>query len=302
MASTGTTAPSVRAVLLDLSGTVHIGDTIVPGALEACQKLAQHNIIVKFLTNTTKSSRSELLEQLWKMGFSKDMVHSESLVTNSQAAKQVIQKHQLKPFCLVQDSLLQDLELAPTLEATDNDEDYNSVLIGLAPKAFNYDSLNRAFRVLMKEKERRKGETSVNRSDLPPLIIALHKGKYLRDIDGSLSLGPGGFVACLQEATGIHDSDIAVMGKPSRDFFHASLPEGILASETAMVGDDVRQDVVGALKAGLGIGILVKTGKYQEGDETVDASGCAPDIVADSLVEAVDYILVRNERRLAFVK
>ena len=34
-----------------------------------------------------------------------------------------------------------------------------------------------------------------------------------------------------------------------------------------MVGDDVEQDVNGAIRAGIGVGVLVKTGKYREGDE-----------------------------------
>ena len=33
-----------------------------------------------------------------------------------------------------------------------------------------------------------------------------------------------------------------------------------------MVGDDIRDDVIGAQEAGL-VGALVKTGKYREGDE-----------------------------------
>ena len=34
-----------------------------------------------------------------------------------------------------------------------------------------------------------------------------------------------------------------------------------------MVGDDVEQDVNGAIRAGIGVAVLVKTGKYREGDE-----------------------------------
>jgi len=287
-------APAIRAVLLDLSGTVHIGDQVIPGAQEACQKLVLENIKIKFLTNTTKSSRDELLEQLWKMGFPKDTVNSDNLVTNSQPAKQTIQYHNLRPYCLIQASLLEDLklpQLIPEVASGASCEFFNSVLVGLAPEAFYYERLNQAFRVLMKEKERRKVIPEMDKANAPPLIIALHRGKYLRDTDGGLSLGPGGFVACLQEAAGIDDKDIVVMGKPSQDFFHAAIPDGISPSETAMIGDDVRQDIIGAKRAGLGMGILVRTGKYQAGDESVEEGRCAPDAVTNSLVEAVDYIL-----------
>jgi len=273
---------------------VHIGDKIIPGALEACQKLVQHNVAVRFLTNTTKASRQELLENLWALGFSQDLVHADSIVTNTQASKQMIRKHKLKPYCFVNDSLLADLEIEQLPNAADNNsESYDSVLVGLAPEVLNYEKLNTAFRVITKEKERRKSSVDSQEKQQPPLIIALHRGKYLRDVDGGLSLGPGGFVACLQEASGISDSDIPVMGKPSREFFLAAIPEGILSAETAMVGDDVLQDVIGAQQAGLGLGILVKTGKYQAGDEGTEADGFSPSATVDSIVEAVDYILAR---------
>jgi HAD superfamily hydrolase (TIGR01458 family) len=280
--------PIIRAVLLDLSGTVHIGDKMISGALEACQKLVRHNVAIRFLTNTTKSSRNELLDQLWALGFSKDLVHSDSLITNTQAAKQVIQQYNLKPYCLVQDSLLQDLELP----AENDTVDFDSVLVGLAPAAFHYEKLNEAFRILQRRKQKSKKEPSA------PLIIALHRGKFLRDVDGELSLGPGGFVACLQEAAGIEEGDIAVMGKPTRAFFHAAIPKGMDAAETAMIGDDVKQDVIGAKEADLGLAILVKTGKYQAGDETSGKQ--RPDAVVDSIVEAVDYIIQRNVETSAF--
>lgn len=51
---------------------------------------------------------------------------------------------------------------------------------------------------------------------------------------------------------------------------------------------DVRDDVCGAIKAGL-LGVLVKTGKYRPGDEsTVDPK---PSFVAENFAEAVDHII-----------
>lgn len=55
-----------------------------------------------------------------------------------------------------------------------------------------------------------------------------------------------------------------------------------------MIGDDVRDDCLGAIKAGLSA-ILVQTGKYKPGDETkIDPQ---PTFVAKDITEAVDYIL-----------
>ena len=57
-----------------------------------------------------------------------------------------------------------------------------------------------------------------------------------------------------------------------------------------MIGDDYNDDCLGAERAGLGAGLLVKTGKYRLGDKThVDHS-------FDSIVEAVDAIILFNSK------
>ena len=50
-------AIDIKAVLVDLSGTVHVGGNVIPGAIEACRKLQQSGLYVKFVTNTSKISR-----------------------------------------------------------------------------------------------------------------------------------------------------------------------------------------------------------------------------------------------------
>lgn len=55
-----------------------------------------------------------------------------------------------------------------------------------------------------------------------------------------------------------------------------------------MIGDDARDDVCGAMNAGLA-GILVKTGKYRPGDE--GQTDPAPSHVAQDFPEAVDFLI-----------
>ena len=66
-----------------------------------------------------------------------------------------------------------------------------------------------------------------------------------------------------------------------RAYFGAALEVlGLPADRTAMVGDDIVNDMEGAQAAGL-TGILVRTGKYREGD----LSRGTPDVVVDSLAD-----------------
>lgn len=254
----------IRAVLLDLSGTLHIGDTPIPGAVEAVQKLQSH-LPVRFLTNTSKSSSGFLLKQLRSMGFS---IEPENLITSVLATRNYIQRNNLRPFCIMED--VSDFETHVSL-----DPPHDCVVIGLAPSKLNYDYLNTAFRILRDQNTK------------PKQIIAIHRANYLRDVDGELSLGPGPFVAALESVT---DASAVVMGKPSQAFFESAAFADVPLSETCMIGDDVVQDIQGGIDAGLGAAILVQSGKYLAGDEfRLKREG--PTTVCPSIVEAAQVIL-----------
>lgn len=260
----------IRGVLLDLSGTVHLGDRLLPGAAEAIQRLRDSGRRVRFLTNTSTKSSAALLQQLHSFGIS---VQPEELITSILAARNYLTRHKLRPFCLLEDA--SDLQPSIALEPP-----HNCVVVGLAPSKFNFETMNKAFRVLQET-------NSGNVTSVSPLI-AIHKAPYIRDPkDHQLSLGPGAFCAALELAA---DCTATVMGKPSSPFFESAMWEDITAEETCMVGDDVHQDMGGARAAGIGTCLLVQTGKYQHGDEAKSASGTITATCA-SIVEAVDYIL-----------
>ena len=50
----------VRALLVDLSGTVHIEDEAIEGAVNAVKKVKDAGIPIKFVTNTTKVKKSHI--------------------------------------------------------------------------------------------------------------------------------------------------------------------------------------------------------------------------------------------------
>jgi HAD superfamily hydrolase (TIGR01458 family) len=256
----------IRAVLLDLSGTLHIGDKPIPGALEAVQRLQSHpNLQVRFLTNTSKSSSEELVKQLTSMGFS---VEPEHLITSVLATRKYLQRNNLRPFCIMED--VHDFVGHAPL-----DPPHDCVVVGLAPSKLNYEQLNTAFRILRNDDHDNKKP-----------LIAIHRANYLRDVDGELSLGPGPFVTALESVT---NTSAVVMGKPSRAFFESAAVDDIPLSETCMIGDDAVQDIQGAIDAGMGAAILVQTGKYLAGDEGKLKGGSTQ--VCPSIVEAAQIVV-----------
>ncbi|KAM9224961.1 haloacid dehalogenase-like hydrolase domain-containing protein 2 [Dugong dugon] len=253
------TRRALKAVLVDLSGTLHVEDAAVPGAQEALKRLRGAPVMIKFVTNTTKESKQDLLKRLKKLEFD---ISEDEIFTSLTAARNLVEAKQVRPMLLIDDRALPDFKGIQT-------EDPNAVVIGLAPEHFHYPALNQAFRLLL---------------DGAPLI-AIHKARYYKRKDG-LALGPGPFVTGLEYAT---DTKATVVGKPEETFFLEALRgTGCEPEEAIMIGDDCRDDVGGAQNAGM-LGILVKTGKYRAADE--EKINPPPYLTCESFPHAVDHIL-----------
>ncbi len=100
---------SVRAklgILIDLSGTIHIEDTVVPGAVEALERLRRlDHIRLKFVTNTTKESRNVLYQRLLRLGFG---IEPAEIYTSLIAARRFVQKRNLRPMLMLENEALED--------------------------------------------------------------------------------------------------------------------------------------------------------------------------------------------------
>jgi HAD superfamily hydrolase (TIGR01450 family) len=297
-----TNCKPIKAVLIDLSGTLHIGDQPVPGAQDALNKLRQSGRRIRFLTNTSTKSTTQLLNQLNNGPKLHFQIPKQDLMTSVLATVAYIQKHKLKPLCLMEDISdmpLEVQEIQPSLPTTtaaatfsegDNIgnnttvssaiDRFDSVVVGLAPSHFNYAQLNTALRILIQQQQQQQQKAQKNMNSL----IAIHRANYIRDsIDGELSLGPGAFVTALEMASSNSTSSSSsttttrptttntisakVMGKPSREFFQSAMWDDIDPEEICMIGDDVVADIGGAQNVGIGTTILVQTGKYRPGDE-----------------------------------
>ena len=78
-------------------------------------RLRQHDhssIKVKFVTNTTKESKTALVRRLLKIGF--DISESE-VFTSLSAARKIVDQEKLRPFLLLDDRAMADFEGLITL-------------------------------------------------------------------------------------------------------------------------------------------------------------------------------------------
>ncbi|GAA5882455.1 hypothetical protein JCM16303_001743 [Sporobolomyces ruberrimus] len=271
----------VRALLVDLSGTLHVDSTATPNAQEALQRLRRAGIVLRFVSNTSKESRSSLLDKMNKMKLD---VREEELFTSLSAVRDLVSRRSLRPLYLLSPSALADFP--------PSNEPFDSVVVGLAPTMFDYANLNAAFRLL-------SGETDSGYKGRIPLIVT-HKARVIGDKDAKLSLGPGPFISGLEEASGCQAE---IVGKPSESFYQLALDSlsshDFAKSDIGMIGDDCLQDTGPAVHR-LGLKrFLVKTGKYRPGDEDKLVAEVSegseqvprPDFVCENFAEAVDQIL-----------
>ena len=244
----------VDAVLIDLDGTIFVGDKLVPGAADAIASLRRGNIPMRFGTNISRMPRTALVKSLYNMGLE---VELEEVLTAPLAAASWLEKKGLWNLAL---------RVGPSTYAdfahfTMNETSPQAVVIGDMGKDWDFTMLNEAFQHIM------DGAT----------FIALHQNRHW-DTGNGLAMDAGAFVTALEYAT---QKKAKILGKPSRAFFAAAAESmGVDLFNMAVVGDDLKTDIEGA-NACDAASILVRTGKFREDD--LFSAKTKPDLTLDSI-------------------
>lgn len=249
--------PTFRGVLLDIDGVLHISMQPVAGAIETLHWLERRGYPICFVTNTTTSSRSTFVQKLQVIGLPLD---EDRVVTAPVATANYIRQHYPGKCCwlLTKGDTFKDFD---GIELVESHADI--IVIGGAEELLNYENMNHAFRMLMDG----------------AILLATHNNLYWRTNEG-LQLDSGPFVYALERATG---QRATVLGKPNLAFFEqALLTIGIKPQEAVMVGDDIENDIGGALHAGLH-GVLVCTGKHNA--QSPHLERIQPDAILPSIAD-----------------
>ena len=254
--------PNVQGVLLDIDGVLHVSMAPLPGAVSTLRWLGQNNYPFRCITNTTTSARSTLARALRAIGLP---LEQEQLVTAPVATANYIRQSYPGKRCwlLTKGDTAEDfvdIELV--------DERADVVVIGGAEELLSYETMNKAFRMLMEGAD----------------LLAMHTNLYWKTSQG-LQLDSGPYIYALERASG---KGATVLGKPNRAFFEqALLSLGIPASSAVMVGDDLENDVHASQQAGLR-GILVTTGKH--GSDSPLLTRVHPDAILPSIADLPGWL------------
>lgn len=244
--------PDFKGLLLDLDGTLYVGDRLLPGVAATLARLESKGVPIRFLTNTTSKSHKVIIEHAHGIGLN---IAPEHLYTPPLVARDVLLQagHTRCHFLLKPD-------VSADIEGVEHVEDQpEAVVVGDMGDLFTPGHLDRALRFLLEG----------------AAFYTLAANRYYRAADG-LRLDVGAYAAALEFACG---RKAELLGKPAARFFATALADlGVAPGDAIMVGDDIDGDVAGAQAAGIR-GVLVRTGKYREGDL---ARGIIPDAVLDS--------------------
>ncbi len=256
-----TGALGVRALLVDLEGTVYQNARLIAGAAEALREAEARGVSHRFVTNTTSRPRATIARELAAMGLAVDPGR---IFTAPRAAHALLARRGFtRCDFLVRPGLLEDFP-----GVTRDESKPQAVILGDMGDELTYGRLNRAFRHVLEGAE----------------LIALARNRHWRGPDGWM-LDVGAFAAALEYASG---RAATLVGKPSPEFFAQALGSlGVRPEEAAVVGDDLESDVAGGQAAGMK-GVLVRTGKYRELDAA--RSEVRPDAVLDSLASLPDLL------------
>lgn len=247
---------SVNAVLFDLDGVLHTGNSPIPGAIETVDLLRVCGISCRFVTNTSTLSRYSLHQKILGMGF---YVAQEEIISAPEAALKYLEQLG-NPLCrfLLADDVKKDFS---HFRQSNTQAEY--IVVGDIGSAWTYEIMNEVFNCLKNGAK----------------LIAIHKNRFWQTETG-LQMDIGGFISGLEYASGV---EAMIIGKPSSAFFQIALADLKLpASEVLVIGDDIDSDIGGAQKAGIR-GVLVRTGKFRE--EYFATSSVQPDIVLDSVAD-----------------
>ena len=259
-------SPRIRPydhVLLDLDGTVWVGDEPCDGAAGAIAALRDAGASVLFLTNDVRHAPEEFVRKLWRLGIRASV--AEIVTVGAAVQYQLAGRERQSAFVIGSQALVDHVAAAGAriLNRTPFATRAELVVVG-GHDELVYDELRIATQAVL------RGAELVGATRDPTFPLP----------DGPWP-GTGAVLAAIETATG-RTADL-VVGKPEPAMYEAARdrlgPGRVLA-----VGDRLDIDVAGARRAGLDSALVLSGGTTREEADVADP---APTFVADSLAALV---------------
>jgi arabinose operon protein AraL len=252
-----------RGWLLDLDGTIYLGERLIPGADAAVAALRAAGRRVAFLSNKPLPTRAAYAAKLSRLGVpaAPDDVINSSLVL----ARHLRDRDPGAPvFVIGEPPMLEEMR-AHGFEVRP-DEHVRWVVIAF-DRTFDYAKLNTALQAV------KRGAR----------LIATNPDRTC-PVEGGEIPDCAGMIAAVEAVT---DRRVeTIVGKPSPIILEVALAAlGVPAADAAIVGDRIETDIVMGRRLGLGT-VLVLSGVTRADDPRIAA--VAPDHVVGSVRDLVE--------------
>jgi 4-nitrophenyl phosphatase/NagD protein len=257
----------VRCFLLDMDGTLYLGEQLIDGALRLVEVLRARGLDFIFLTNNSSKNARLYADRLTRLGLPTDA--SRVLTSGAATASHLMAEHSGARVCVVGTPELEE-EFA-TRGFVRDDETPELVVLGF-DTTFTYDKLWRLCDHV------RAGRPYI--ATHPDLTCVTETG-YMPDI--------GAIIAFVHASTG--RSPDLIVGKPNRIIAEQAVARaGFQLSEACLIGDQLDTDI--ALGASAGIpAFLVLSGETSA--ERAAAAPHPPDFIFPHVGAVADYLAAR---------
>ena len=245
----------VKAVFLDLDGTIYLGGNLIPGALEFLARCEEQGV-QRYFCLTIHLGRSSNMWLNYKMNIP---CTAEDVLLSTHDLLSWLQKEGVtRTWAVATEGMCEMME---SIGISTRDENPEFVVLGYDTE-INYEKISTA---------------SIHMHKGVPLV-ASHPDMVCPSPNGGLPV-VGAYLAMLKVTTG--PDPVHITCKPNPGMIMHKIEElGLEASECAMVGDRLYTDMEMAIQAGC-VSVLVLSGEATI--EDLEKSGKAVDVVVDSV-------------------
>jgi HAD superfamily hydrolase (TIGR01457 family) len=248
--------------VMDLDGTVYLGDQLLPAALETILALRKLEKRLIFITNEASRTRQTIIEKLAGLGIPTSM---EEVINSSLVTVDYLKQNHPKAslFVIGEPPLCAELQQAG-FRLVESHAEIDVVVVS-TDKRFDYPKLRTAFKAI----KRGAAFISTNADRTYPLV------------SGEEEPDAGAIIAAIEACTG-HPLDVMV-GKPSLFMAEAALKiAGVPAQDCLLVGDNLETDIRMGRDAGMQTA-LVTTGVSRA--DRLAESPLQPDYILNKLFD-----------------
>ena len=246
----------VKAIFLDLDGTIYLGGNLIPGALEFLARCEDRGVQRYFLSNNSSRSVDQYVAKLHNMGI--PCTADDVLLSTHDLLSWLQREGVTKTWAIATEGMCQMME---DVGISTRDEFPEYVVLGYDTE-INYEKISTG---------------SIHMHKGVPLV-ASHPDMVCPSPDGGLP-DVGAYLAMLKVTTG--KDPVHITGKPNPGMIMHKIEElGLEPSECAMVGDRLYTDMEMAIKANC-VSVLVLSGEATV--EDLHGSGKNVSVVVDSV-------------------